>query len=270
MKRAYCDIRDKPEYRRDAFVAGLKACGFHVLERQLPAVPPGPDDVLVIWNRYSDREKTADKWERQGGAVLVAENGYCGRDEQGVQYYALSRHGHNGSGTWPEGGPERWARLGIELKPWRAQGEHIVVNLQRGIGSRAMASPASWPQDIAARLKRATKRKVVVRVHNGKPGNDPGVTAEMQALLRNAHACVTWSSSNGVRALLEGTPVFYDAPHWICAPAAKHGIGEIESPLMDDERRQAALERMAWAQWTVGEIASGEPFRYLLSNTRQS
>jgi hypothetical protein len=37
-----------------------------------------------------------------------------------------------------------------------------------------------------------------------------------------------------------------------------------------DSLRRIALERLAWAQWTVEEIASGEAFRYLLSDTRQS
>ena len=221
--------------------------------------------MLVIWNRYSDREVTADTWEKKGGTVLVAENGYVGADAQGRQYYALAKHGHNGSGTWPEGDGSRWAALGIELKPWRAQGEHVVVFGQRGIGSRTMASPPEWHTRAESRLRKATKRAVRVRPHPGAPANDPAVVQNTGALLAGAHAACIWSSANGVRALIEGVPVFHDAPRWICEAAAVRGIEKVEEPKMDDAARLGALERMAWAQWTVDEIASGEPFARLLA-----
>src|SRR3990167_1306236 len=107
MKRAYVQIRELPHYRHEAFCAGLKASGFHV-EKRLPSTPPGPGDVLLIWNRYSDKEATADTWERQGGTVLVAENGYVGRDSAGHQLYAIAVHGHNGSGKWPDRAGGNW------------------------------------------------------------------------------------------------------------------------------------------------------------------
>jgi hypothetical protein len=261
MKRAYCVIREQPHYRHDAFHAGLKACGFHVLNQQLPPEPPRPGDILVIWNRYSDREVSADKWEKLGGTVLVAENGYLGKDAGGIQYYALARHGHNGSGQWPDGEGSRWQALGIELQPWRRHDSgHILICGQRGIGSRSMASPAGWHEDVARRLRAHTKRPVRIRLH---PGNDaPKVPLEQD--LEGAFAVLVWSSSSGVKALVQGYPVFYEAPHWICAGGAQKGIANIEAPLHDDAARLKALQRMAWAQWNIEEIALGEPFRYLL------
>jgi hypothetical protein len=262
MKRAWVEIRDKPHYRVGAFTDGLKRLGFHVLPQQLPSKTPGPGDILVLWNRYGAGEAAADRWERAGGTVLVAENGYLGHDEHGVQMYALARHGHNGSGSWPVGGPERFARLRVEPRPWRAQGRHIYVRGQRGIGAKSMASPPGWHKTIAAQLKRLTQRPVIVREHPGQPANAIG--CQIAHELAGAHACVIWSSAAGVRALVEGVPVFYHAPHWICAGAAKRGLSELESPLMDDAARLRALERMAWAQWSIAEIASGEPFARLL------
>ena len=264
MKHAFSAIRDQPHYRHEAFISGLKRVGFHV-DARLPDRPPQLGEVLVIWNRYSDREHTADAWEKKGGTVLVAENGYVGADAQGRQYYALAKHGHAGSGTWPVGDGSRWAQLGIDLKPWRAEGAHVVVFGQRGIGSRTMASPPEWHTHAEARLRKITKRAVRVRPHPGKPANDVEVIKDTQAQLAGAHAAVIWSSANGVRALIEGIPVFHDAPRWICESAAVRGIEKVEEPKMDDAARLGALERMAWAQWTVDEIASGEPFARLLA-----
>ena len=253
---AYCLIREHPHYRRAAFVEGLRRAGYKV-RHGMDRSRPQPGDVLVTWNRTGD---DADRWERMGGRVLVAENGYIGLDAHGVQLYALAVGGHNGSGKWPHGGGERWQRLGIDLKPWRERGEFVLVRGQRGIGSRAMASPPNWHDNIAAKLR--LHHRVVVQPHPGKPACDPYEAARLVGALRGCHAAVIWSSAAGVRALVEGVPVYYDAPHWICAGAALR-LGEVRdlnAPKMDDGARLAALERMAWAQWTVAELESGEPF----------
>lgn len=271
--RAWCMIREAPWYRREAFTSGLKAAGFEVIGRA-PDRPAGRHEVLVIWNRYGGVHETASRFEREGGTVIVAENGYLSAGgsapkfdvhPQGPKpgdYYALSLHGHNGSGRWPEGGPERWQALGIELRPWqRNEGGHILVAGQRGIGSPLMASPVDWHEHARARIQKATKRPVKVRLHPGN--NAPKVPLSDD--LRGAWACVVWSSGSGVKALTLGIPVFYDAPHWICSPGAVHmKNANYDAPLCDDAARLRALERMAWAQWTVAEIQSGEPFRRLM------
>lgn len=263
MKRAYVEIRDTPHYRRDAFVEGLKACGFHVIERQLPPHAPGPEDVLVIWNRYSANETAADLWEKQGGTVLVAENGYCGRDSEGRQFYALAVHGHNGSGSWHVGGPERWESLGIELKPWRAAGEHILVCPNRHFGMKGLAMPYGWEQDTVKRLRQVTKRPIRVRPHpNGGAPARP-----LAADLENCHAVVIWASSAGVHSLIAGVPVVSLSPWWICRAAADKRLENIEAPALFD--RAPVFEQLAWAQWSVQELASGKPFDTLLSAARE-
>lgn len=267
--RAFCMVRDQPHYRRDAFLTGLAAAGY-AAERRRPKGPVLPGELLVIWNRYAEYNDIASAFERAGGLVLVAENGYLGRDENGIQMYALACHGHNGSGWWPEGDGSRWAKLGVELKPWRASGAHLYVRGQRGIGSPLMASPRGWHERTAERLRGMGNRRVQVAAHPGKPAVDPDQERVIGTAIAGAHACVIWSSACGVRALVEGVPVFYCAPHWICAGAARHGIDQIEAPVMDDASRLSALERMAWAQWSVAEIATGEPFRLLVDcNYRQ-
>lgn len=259
--KAYCLIRPQPHYRRDAFVDGLARAGYDV-RVDPPRGEQGPGDVLVIWNRYGQFEQAANAHERAGGLVLVAENGYLGRDPNGVQMYALACHGHNGSGWWPEGDGSRFAALGLEPKRWREGGEYYYIRGQRGIGTKAMASPPQWHRNLGERLKREG-RSVEVVDHPGVPANDPAETVRIQTALERARACLIWSSALGVRALVEGVPVFYSAPHWICEGAAKRGAAELDNPLRDDEARLRALERMAWAQWSIAELSTGEPFRLL-------
>lgn len=258
-------IRPQPHYRREAFELGLRRAGFLIGDaHDAETITPGRQDILVAWNRTPVEQA----WEQRGGRVIVAENGYCGQDAEGHQLYALALHGHNGSGKWPQGGPERWAALGLELKPWRQGGEHIVIRGQRGIGASSMASPPQWHVTASRDLMRlAPHRRQVIQEHPGKPACDPRVAADIIEALRGAHAMCIWSSAAGVRALLEGVPVFYAAPHWICEDAAVRGVGNVERPKTDDAARLAALQRLAWAQWSTAEIATGEPFVRLIEET---
>jgi hypothetical protein len=257
---AICRIRPQPVYRRDAFENGLRAAGYRLVEN---GTPNGPQDLLVIWNRYGAFEQQANAWEQQGGTVLVAENGYLGADSEGRQYYALSAHGHNGSGWFPIGDDDRFAKLGIPLKPWRTGGTEIVVRGQRGIGTKLMASPPNWHQHAAARIRKMSERPIRVVPHPGNVNDRRGVEH-----LADAWALVVWSSAMGVYALTEGIPVFYGAPHWICHEAAwpfnDWLTGQGPPPLALQGRvpdfRPQAMHRMAWGQWAVTEIESGEPF----------
>lgn len=254
---AICHIRPMPHYRRDAFERGLRAVGYSLVKSGRPA---SPDDLMIIWNRYGAAHQMAHQWEAAGGTVLVCENGYAGKDAEGRQYYAIAAHGHNGSGWWPVGTDARFEALGINVKPWvgRPEGYALVCG-QRGIGSPTMASPPNWHVQ-AARYVGKWHPNVRIRLH---PGNQPPRTP-LDEDLAGAAYCVIWSSSSGVKALIDGIPVIYDAPHWICGPAAVRmaGLAAGGPPFHwgEPDPRPAVLERMAHAQWSVSEIESGEPF----------
>lgn len=253
--RALCLVRDQPVYRRESFIAGLRAVGYDVRDKPFEA---DEGDVLVIWNRYAEWHERACAWEARGGTVLVAENAYLGLDRRDRRRYALACEGHNGSGFWPMGGPERWAALGIDLRPWREAGEHVLVCPNRSFGSPKMTMPSTWVDDVVRRLKRVTDRPIRVRPH---PGNTPP-TVPLERDLDGAWCVVIWSSSVGCEALVAGIPVICEAPYWIAKAAACNDATKVESLVRGD--RLAAMQRLAWAQWHVDEIASGLAFEHLL------
>lgn len=262
MKTAYVLMQVRP--LMPFVVQGLARHGFRISESRPTSAQPG--DVLAIWNRMRGEEPVADQFEKSGGTVLVFENGYLGELESqltGQPPYAIARHGHNGSGTWYVGTENRFKQLGIELRDWKTDGKQVLICPNRGIGSNLMRMPSDWPKRCFDVLKRwVNVESIYVRPHPGNWRKRPSRTP-LQHDLARARVCVIWSSSAGVQALIEGVPVIYCAPHWICSDAASSRLERVNDPYVYD--RSAALHRMAWAQWTRDEITAGIPFDYLLN-----
>jgi hypothetical protein len=251
VPRACLLIRPDIRARWQAFQAGLSRSGFAV---QTELSNPTADDVLVIWNRHRLAGQ-ARQFEAVGARVIVSENGWLNAAD-GTKRIALQLGHHNGVGKWHEGPEDRWSELGIELKPWRADGSHLLVLAQRGIGEPGVAQPRGWVESIVSQLRSRTDRRVLVRAH---PGNhEPPLEPDWS----QCWAAVTWASGAGIKAVVAGVPVFYGLNKWIGASAALPVAADIEQPFLGD--RLPMLQRLAWAQWSLSEITTGEPFARLL------
>jgi len=239
VRRAWLNLRGAVPERRDAFVRGLDRIGFSVVEAT--TMRPGDGDILVSWNRIREGQTVALAFEQSGLPVLVAENASWGNSFAGERWYTLARSFHNTAGLFPVGDASRWDALGVELAPWR-DGEEDVILPQRGIGPPPVAMPHGW----AERLQRKIGGRI--RPH---PGQAPCLPLEDD--LRRARCVHTWGSGAAIKALLCGIPVHSYMPGW---------IGEQDN---SDAGRLAMFRRLAWAQWRLSEIATGEPFARLLA-----
>jgi hypothetical protein len=248
-------LRQTEHYRASVFGEGLRRMGFQV-EVQWQR-RPHPSDLLVLWNRTRSFEALADIYEAHGARVLIAENGYT-RAEDGQKLYALALGHHNGAGRWFVGDEPRHH---IPEEPWRESGSHVLVLPQRGIGSRGVAMPYGWGQEIVQKLRLITDRPIVLRKHPGHPKVEHGPS--LAADLAGAHCVVTWASGAGIKALQAGIPAFHAMDRWIAAPAARPLVGSVEDCNICD--RRLAWTRISWAQWALSEIASGEAFDRLLN-----
>lgn len=265
--KAYCLIREQPWYRRDAFVKGLRAAG-HEVQVQRP-LRVGRDTLLVIWNRYNELHELARLVERESGVVLVAENGYLGiggtspkfdvhpGGPQPHHYYAIARSFHNDDTRTCVGATARFPALGVEPKPYRTNGEYVLVCPNRSFGVPGRVMPPDWVEHTAAALRKRTKLPVRVRAH---PGNNKPARGIQEDLV-GARAVFVWTSSAGVHAIVEGIPTFVHGPYWILKGAA--ASGDVDAPVLPERAPQ--LERLAWSQWTLAEVERGDPFRHLLS-----
>lgn len=262
IKRAFLNIKKDPHYRRFSFESGLRRLGFGIVEHPLCL---GEGDVAIFWNLYAgSTEVEAASLKARGVTVIVAENGYIGKDANGVQLYAMALDGHNGSGRWFVGERDRLEKFGIRAEPLKKAkpGAPFLICGQRGIGSSTMASPPGWHHRIEQELARAGI-PYVTRPH---PGMDQRERARLEDQILASAGVVIWSSACGVASLTLGVPVWRDAPHWVCEGAASvyKGPESLSSPNTSDEARRAALHRMSWAQWSVEEITEAEPFVALL------
>ena len=251
------------------FVEGFTRLGFAISKDIRHR--PSPGDVFLTWNRMPGLgdDQIARRWRADGGTVLVTENGWIGPHGENDKLFALCRDHHNGLGWWPEKDAvltdvnTRWDRLGIPLKPWRTTGHHILLLGQRGFGPPEVAQPPDWIHRMGESLKAATRRPIVIRAH---PGRHKDRAKPLAADLANCWAVVTWASGAAIKAIAAGIPVFYGLKDWIGAPAAVHIKTSlcVESPFLGD--RLPMFRRLAWAQWTAAEIATGEPLRRLLQS----
>ena len=172
--------------------------GFDIVPK--PLRHPDPGDLCLLWNRTRSFDEIALTYERAGGIVLVAENGYLGSTPD-RKLFSVSLRYHNGLGEWYVG-PE--PREEFPLRPWRTAGDHILLLPQRGIGVRGVAMPTTWLDQVRQRLRKVTDRPIRIRRHPGASKSDPWPD------LRGAHCAVTWGSGAGIKAIAHGIPVFHE------------------------------------------------------------
>jgi hypothetical protein len=249
LKRALVIFREGLHYRREVFALGLQELGYEVYQQhphhQHKYFAPGPDDVLVIWNRYGAGDAMAMEFEAVGAAVIVVENGYLGKNWIGRDWYAVSLNHHNGAGLIPYGGPERWDSFGFEIEPMRDPGEEVILLPQRGIGEKGVAMPADWKANALRVYPNAR-----VRLH---PGKNPAPDL-IEDCARAWHV-FTHGSGAGIKCMAAGIRCVSTWPRW---------IGYEGCNILQDTRL-GMFRRLAWAQWTIDEVKNGEALYKILS-----
>ena len=143
--------------------------------------------------------------------------------------------------------PDRFERTGVELKPWRTDGRHILL-VPPAQAIRTLFGIDGWLEATTQRLKACTDRPVMVSI---KP--DPRPLADR---LRDCWCVVTWTSNVAVEALCAGIPAFVSR-YSAAAPVAGmlEEIDRIETPPMPD--RSAWAWSLAYGEFDLSEIASG-------------
>lgn len=175
--------------------------------------------------------------------------------------------------------PSRWQQisrdLGICLQPWRNQGNHILICLQRNGGwSMRGLDVIEWMDSTILEIRKYSQRPIVVRTHPGDKkiasylkinhkSVSLSVKADLKQDLANAWATVVYNSSPSVASVIEGIPIFLTDPipqHSQTVAVANTDLSTIENPVLFE--RQAWIEKISMCHWNFDELRSGTAWKF--------
>ena len=176
--------------------------------------------------------------------------------------------------------PLRWKKisrdLNISLKPYRQDGDHILICLQRHGGwSMGGLSTLEWLDQTINKIRQQTlKRPIIVRAHPGdrRIGSMLNLNYKNVYLsqkerlvddLKGAWASIVYNSSPSVASLIEGIPTFVTDPnprHSQSYGVANTDLSTISNPQLFD--RQAWIEKISMCHWNFDELKSGEAWQF--------
>jgi hypothetical protein len=169
--------------------------------------------------------------------------------------------------------------LGLNIKDWRKSGDHILLCLNRGSGGFSSFGTGcyEWAREVLQRLRLYTDRKIVIRSHKhfvmteklkedqknldwilNNINNVEHTSIEKTNLLqdlKNAWACVVYTSTAGAVSLMEGVPVFVTHPACFYRMYGSGDLGQIENPKIPN--RDMFMTYYTNSHWNLQEVEQG-------------
>ena len=274
LRTAYGALNSKPVF--DAFRIGANSLGHD-------CVNDGDDGIDVIWSvlfngRMAGNQAIWERCQRESRPCIVLEVGGIKRGEtwkvglNGINRDAyFGNTGHNN---------DRAKQLGLELKPWRSDGENILICGQhdKSLQWKDMQPMSQWVMDTIQFIRAQTKRPILFRPHPRCPL--PAIEHEFKDVKRqqpyqikgtyddfdmgfdNIWATVSWSSNPAIHSVIEGVPAF-TGPSSLAFDVTLQNLRQIEDPLYCD--RTQWLNDYAHTEHTIEEISQGIPIKNLTS-----
>lgn len=135
------------------------------------------------------------------------------------------------------------------LKPWRKDGEHILL-LPSSRNELLTRGKPSWIEETASEIMQYSDRKIVIKEKDD----------DKDELLKNAWAAVTQGSNAAVDVLRAGIPLFTKEQE-VFSYAGNVGFENIESPKMGD--REFLFNWLGYNQFTLEEMLTGNAMEIL-------
>ena len=265
----YGALNSKPIFA--AFSNSLLDCGHTVVYNDNSA------DANVIWSVlwHGRMARNKNVW-LQKKPTIVLEVG-------GIQRGTTWKVGLNGINRDAYFGPDnnddaRHRLLGLSVKPWRTDGEYILICGQhdKSLQWQGMPSMSTWVMNTIDEIRMYTDRPIVFRPHprcllpnieyefknvtRQNPIKLNGTYDDFDMQFDCVHATVSWSSNPGIHSVLNGVPAFV-GPSSLAYDVSIKTLANIDNPPVVD--RQQWLNDYAHTEWTVEEISKGIPLKRL-------
>lgn len=270
----------------DNFAKGIRAAGDNIIDYRDNVLPNRPLDagfVLGYTLEENFRKKIITQLKAQGSRPIFVDSNilHYARPEHEWHRYSLDSV-YPTDGIYFFGGlvSDKWSSYsqwhGVELKPWRKTGTHILMLCQRPKGWNMFGnSQETWIDDTISSIRQHSDRPIVVRMHPGDGSREKtrdklrkkyGTSIKLSEQgnirqdLNGCWACVGYNSTPNVVSAIEGVPVFVSDPtnSW-ARDVAIENISQIEDPPLPDRGEWA--NRIANIHWSNQEVQTGVLWR---------
>lgn len=170
---------------------------------------------------------------------------------------------------------DRWQELvkfnpDFAYKGWKRTGSKILLVLPSTKPFQYYgADRDAWIKKVLKALAKHTDRPVVIR-EKERRGNRTESNTIYDAMNDDVYALVTYNSIAAVEAVAHGIPAFALAPT-AAAPVCSASLSKIEDPFMPDEDFvQKWLHSIAYGQWTLEEMLTGQAWKMVLENEQRA
>jgi len=225
-----------------------------------------------------------EKQKELGKRRIVADAGFVHHERENHRkqfsastYYSIgfdSVKGH--ANFYNQNSPNRrWEKLDVKLKPWRTEGDHILVLGQnlKGIGTtnirKTHPNPELWFAEKIQKIISSTDRTVIFRPHplerkkryrDDKSGFGAEISTNLKIEndLKNCWCVFSGTSNAAIDAIINGIPVVCDDRLSMTYDVSSRVFENLKTP----DRTQWAYD-LAYSQWSLLEMSLGLCWRYL-------
>jgi hypothetical protein len=225
-------------------------------------------DASVVWGI---RRRWSGYVLSKGKSVIVIERGYLGERKKtwlSVGNGGLNDYANFGNQNVP---PDRWEKYWTDqVKPWKKGGKYAIIMGQVPKDSALYGQCIyKWAKMIYPSALDKFKT-VYFRPHpEAFPPPDLGIpllTGNLQDALDGAKAVITYTSNSAVDAVMNGIPAITFCQGTMAWDVSTHSFKE---PLYRGDR-DAWGSRIAYAQWHIDEITSGEAWRHIRNTIKEA
>jgi hypothetical protein len=269
----YGALNSRPVF--DAFANSLVDNGYTVVYNDNTA------DVDVIWSVLFHGRMARNKavWENKKPTIVLEVGGIS----RGVTW-KVGLNGINRTAYFGEQDNDRTRadHLGLVCKPWRSNGDFILICGQhdKSLQWQHMPRMSNWVIGTIEEVRKHTSRPIVFRPHPRCPllhiekeykhvyRQDPNkidnTYDNFDMEFNNVWATISYSSNPGIHSCINGVPAFVST-HSLAYDVANDidFLHDIENPVMPD--RQQWLNDYAHTEYTIEEISQGIPLKNLTS-----
>ena len=218
-------------------------------------------DVAVIWSvlwsgRMSNNRKIWNNFQERKKPVVVMEVGGLKRNST----WKMGINGINRDADFANDifDAQRWSKFNIEMKPWKQNGDTIIICGQHDASHQWSGKPsmADWIEQQIIEIRKYSSRPILIRPHPrnifnfnekkytnvkiGEPQRDKSTydDTDFKKTLNSAWTVINYSSNPAIESVINGIPVFVSESS-LCYDVGNHSLTTIENPVMPERQQWA-------------------------------